>query len=182
MVVIALVIVLVIGVVSCFGAYNSLVSKDEGVKAALSTVETDLQRRADLIPNLVETVKGAAAHETEVINAVTEARARMAGASTPSELAEADAALSSALSRLLLVVENYPDLKANANFRDLMTQLEGTENRIAVSRKDYNNAARDLNETIRRFPTNVIASIFGFTAADYFEAAEGAQEVPQVQF
>jgi LemA protein len=179
---IALTFLVVIAITSSFGAYNVLVSKDEGVKAAFGSVEADLQRRTDLVPNLIETVKAAAAHETDAISAVTEARARMTGASTPAELAEADAALTNALSRLMVVVENYPDLKANANFKDLMTQLEGTENRIAVSRKDYNDAARELNEAIRSFPTNIIARIFDFTAAEYFEATEGAQEVPQVQF
>jgi LemA protein len=181
-VVITLAVVAVLGVGLFVGAYNSLVSRDEGVKTALGAIEADLQRRADLIPNLVETVKAAAEHETDAIGAVTEARERMAGASTTSELAAADAALTSALTRLLVVVENYPDLKANANFKDLMTQLEGMENRIAVSRKDYNNAARELNEAVRRFPTSIIANLFGFASADYFDAVEGAQEVPQVEF
>jgi LemA protein len=178
----AFILLLVIGVLYCVGRYNSLVGMDEGVKNALGAIETDLQRRADLIPNLVTTVKGAAAHETEVIEAVTDARAKMAGASTAGEMAGADAELTSALSRLLVVVENYPELKANENFRDLMTQLEGAENRIGVARKDYNNAARSLNEAIRRFPTNIIANMTGFVQVEYFQADEGAQEVPQVEF
>jgi LemA protein len=177
-----LVALVVLGIVVFAGSYNSLVSKDEGVKTALGAIEADLQRRADLVPNLVETVKGSAAHETEAIEAVTSAREKMTGASGVEGLAEADAELTGALARLLVVVENYPDLKANESFKDLMTQLEGTENRISVSRKDYNNAARELNETIRRFPTNVIAGMFGFTPATYFEADEGAQDVPQVEF
>jgi LemA protein len=181
-VVIVIVVIILAVAGSLIGSYNTLVSRDEGVKTALASIDADLQRRADLVPNLVETVKGAAAHESEAIAAVTKARENMAGASNISEMSAADAELSGALSRLLVVVENYPDLKANANFKDLMVQLEGTENRIAVSRKDYNNAARALNETIRRFPTSILANIFGFRQAEYFEAVDGAQNAPVVEF
>lgn len=164
------------------GSYNGLVTEKEAVDAAFRDIDTQLQRRADLIPNLVNTVKGFAAQEVTVINSVTEARAKLAGAQKVSEKAEADAGLSSAISRLLVVVENYPDLKSNANFIQLSDDLAGTENRIAVVRKDYNNVVKTYNTKIKRFPTVIIASIFGFEKADYFEASEGAQNVPQVTF
>ncbi len=162
--------------------YNSLVNRSEEVDGAWAQVENVLQRRADLIPNLVETVKGFAAHEKEVIGQVTDARAKLAGARGPQEKGEADAQLTSALSRLLVVVENYPNLKANENFVRLQDELAGTENRIAVERKRYNDAVREFNATIKRFPSNIFAGMFGFDSKEYFQAAEGAQKVPQVKF
>jgi len=164
------------------GTYNSLVKKDEGVKTAWAQVENQLQRRMDLIPNYVETVKGYAKHEREVFIEVTEARAKVAGSVTPSQQIEANNELSAALSRLLLVVERYPDLKANQNFIRLQDELAGTENRIAVERMRYNEAVRDYNVYIRRFPNNILAGIFGFGRAALFEAPEEAAKPPKVQF
>lgn len=172
--------VLAILAFSIIGAYNNLVSKSEAVETAYSQIDNQLQRRNDLIPNLVETVKRYAAHEEEVFTQVAEARSKLAGAGTPAELAEADAQMTSALSRLLAIAENYPELKANQNFIQLQDELAGTENRIATARRDYNEVARDYNTTIRRFPTNIIAGIFGFERADYFEASEESREVPDV--
>ena len=179
---------IVIGVIALMlilnfaGGYNRLVDYSEDVSNKLSEIDNQLQRRNDLIPNLVETVKGYAAHEEEVINSVADARAKLAGASNTQEVIEGDAELTGALSRLLVVVENYPELKADANFRQLSDNLSGTENRIAVARRDYNQAATRYNTTIRRFPTNIMANIFGFDRVEYFEAQEGADVVPQVDF
>ncbi len=175
-------VIVLILIFSFVGGYNRLVDYSEDVNNKLSEIDNQLQRRNDLIPNLVETVKGYAAHEEEVINSVTDARARLAGASSTEQVIEGDAALTSALSRLLVVVENYPELKADANFRQLSDNLAGTENRIAVARRDYNQAATRYNTAIRRFPTNIMASIFGFEKVEYFKAQEGAHEVPQVDF
>lgn len=184
-------IVLAVIVVWGIGAYNSLVKKDEGVKTAWSQVENVYQRRADLIPNLVATVKGYAAHESETLEGVVAARAKAtqmtvnADNLTEEQIAEfqkAQGELGSALGRLMAISEAYPDLKANQNFRDLQAQLEGTENRIAVERKAYNQAARDYNTSIRVFPKNIIASVFGFKSKGYFEAQEGAQTAPKVEF
>lgn len=162
--------------------YNSLVKMDESVKAAWAQVENQLQRRYDLIPNLVETVKGYAAHEKEVLLQVTEARARVGQAKTPEEKIEANQMLSSALSRLLVVVERYPDLKASQNFIRLQDELAGTENRISVERRRYNEAVRIYNSKIRSFPTNLIASWFGFERAKFFEIPEERKETPKVKF
>jgi LemA protein len=175
----AIVVVLALGTVTC---RNSLVNREAEVDGAWAQVENVLQRRADLIPNLVETVKGFAAHEKEVITAVSDARAKLAGARGPEQAAAADRQLDTALSRLLVVVENYPQLKANENFTRLQDELAGTENRIATERKRYNDAVRDYNAAIRRFPTNLAAGTFGFSAKQYFQAAEGAEKVPQVKF
>lgn len=173
------------------GGYNSLVKMDENVSGQWSNVETQYQRRADLIPNLVSTVKGYAAHERETLEGVVEARSRAtqltvgAGDLTPERLAEyqrAQGAVTSALGRLLAITENYPELKANQNFLELQAQLEGTENRINVARTNFNNAAREYNQTIRRFPTNILAGLFGFDRRAYFEAAEGAAQAPKVEF
>lgn len=173
-------VVLLLLVLNIVGSYNSLVSKNELVETALSQIDNQLQRRNDLIPNLVETVKRYAAHEKELFTNVAEARARLAGASTVAERVEADAAISSALSRLLAIAENYPELKANQNFIQLQDELAGTENRIATARRDYNEASRSYNTSIRRFPTNIYASIFGFERADYFEASDEARRTPDV--
>ena len=174
--------VLVVGC-SLAGRYNSLVTAGENIDAAWAEVENNLQRRGDLIPNLVETVKGYASHEKEIFENVAEARTRLAGATSPAEAAAANAGVSSALGRLLAIAENYPDLKANQNFAQLQDELAGAENRIAVARKRYNDAVRNYNVTIKRFPTNFVAGLFGFAARDeYFEADEGSKELPQVEF
>ena len=175
----------------CYTTYNGLVTKEEGLDNAWSNVETQYQRRADLIPNLVNTVKGYAAHESETLGAVTEARAKATSINlsasdlTPEKLAafqQAQAVARSALGRLIAVAENYPDLKANQNFLELQAQLEGTENRIAVARKDFNAAAQRYNVAVRRFPSNLVAGLFGFEKKPYFDASEGADEAPEVQF
>lgn len=181
-IVIAIVALVVIAAMMIVPTYNKLVNLDEDVNQQYSQIETQLQRRVDLIPNLVNTVKGYAAHEKEVLENIADARSKMAGAQGPEEQAAADAELSSALSRLLVVVENYPDLKANQNFQQLMDELAGTENRIAVARKDYNDTVSVFNRTVKRFPAKLIASMFGFDEKEYFKAVEGAQEPPAVDF
>ena len=155
---------------------------DEGVKAAWAQVENQLQRRYDLIPNLVETVKGYAAHEKEVFLRVTEARSKVAGATTIGDKIQANNGLSAALSRLLLVVERYPELKANTNFIRLQDELAGTENRISVERRRYNETVKTYNIKIRRFPTNLLAGMFGFEKAAFFEVPKERQEAPKVRF
>jgi hypothetical protein len=183
----------VVAVVAIFfyATYNGFVNREEGLKSAWSNVETQYQRRADLILNLVNTVKGYAAHETQTLNEVTEARARATSINlsaddlTPERLAQfqrAQAEVRSALGRLIAVSESYPDLKANQNFLELQAQLEGTENRIAVARKDFNAAAQQYNVSVRRFPANLVARMFGFGQKPYFESAEGAAAAPQVTF
>ena len=171
--------------------YNKLVSADENAQSMWSQVENVYQRRADLIPNLVATVKGYAAHESETLENVVAARAKATQVTVdPSNLTsesvakfnEAQGELSTALGRLLLIQENYPDLKANENFRDLQAQLEGTENRIATERLKFNQAVKDYNTDIRRFPSNIIASVFGFEKKGYFEAQAGAETAPKVEF
>ncbi len=162
--------------------YNTLVAMDESVKAAWAQVENQLQRRYDLIPNYVETVKGYAAHEKEVLIRVTEARSRVGSAGTIDQKIEANNALSSALARLLVVVEQYPDLKANANFIRLQDELAGTENRIAVERMRFNETVRAYNTKIRSFPTNMIAGLFGFEKAEFFDVPKERQEAPKVKF
>jgi LemA protein len=174
--------VVLIAVLIAVTRYNSLVNQSSQVDEAWAQVETVLQRRADLIPNLVETVKGYAAHEKEVIASVAEARAKLSGARGPEQAAAADAQLSSALSRLLVVVENYPQLKANESFIRLHDELAGTENRISTERRRYNEEVREFNASIKRFPSNLFAGMFGFSAREYFQAAEGAEKAPQVKF
>lgn len=164
------------------GSYNSLIGLKESVDNQSSNIETQLQRRSDLIPNLVNTVKGYTSHESEVLGAISDARSKLAGAGSMSEKAAADSELSSAVSRLLVVVENYPNLKADAQFSALTDELAGTENRITVARKDYNASVKDYNQKIKMFPGNIIAGMFGFGTADYFEASEGSKEVPVVNF
>jgi LemA protein len=171
--------------------YNNMVKMDEGVQAAWSQVENVYQRRADLIPNLVATVKGYAAHEQQTLEGVVSARSKATQITldaenlTPDKLAEyqkAQGELGAALGKLLAITENYPELKANENFLSLQSQLEGTENRIAVERKKFNEAARNYNTEIRQFPKNIVANLFGFEKKPYFEAAEGAQQAPVVAF
>ncbi len=164
------------------GTYNRLVTFDEEVKEAWAQVDTVLQRRYDLIPNLVETVKGFAAQEKDVFIKVTEARSKVAGAGSIPEKIEANNQLTSALSRLLVVVERYPDLKSNQNFIRLQDELAGTENRIAVARRRYNEAVKRYNVATRKFPSNLIAKAFDFEKAEFYEAPEAAAEVPKVKF
>jgi LemA protein len=164
------------------GTYNELVTMEEQVNAAWAQVENQLQRRYDLIPNYVETVKGYAAHEREVFVEVTEARSKVAGATGKQEQIQANNQLTSALSRLMVVVERYPQLKANQNFIRLQDELAGTENRIAVERRRYNEAVRAFNTRIRQFPTNMVAGLFGFEKAEFYEAPEEAMTAPEVTF
>ena len=178
-------------VVWAVGGYNGLVTKQEKVNEAWANVETVYQRRADLIPNLVSTVKGYAAHEQETLQSVTEARAKATAmtidpsTATPEELASwqrAQQEVSSALGRLLAISESYPDLKANQNFLELQQQLEGTENRISTERRKYNEVVRGYNASIRRFPKNILAGMFGFEKMTMFEAQQGAEVAPEVVF
>jgi LemA protein len=165
------------------GARNTLVTENEAVKAAWSQVDVALQRRADLIPNLVETVKGIAKQEQAVIKEVTDARAALGGARTPQEKIQANTQLEGALSRLLIVVENYPQIKSSENFLRLQDQLEGTENRILVERRKYNETVQKYNTDIALFPNNIAASLFGFQRNDaYFTTEPGARTAPKVAF
>jgi LemA protein len=177
-----LVIVILVPILYLRGTYNSLVTMDETVKAAWAQVENQLQRRYDLIPNLVETVKGYAAHEKDVFIKVTEARSKVAGASTIDNKIEANNELTSALSRLLVVVEQYPELKANTNFIRLQDELAGTENRISVERRRYNETVKEFNIKIRSFPINLIAGAFNFEKAAFFDVPSEKQEAPKVDF
>jgi LemA protein len=177
-----LILIIVIPYSYLKGTYNTLVTMDESVKGAWAQVENQLQRRYDLIPNYVETVKGYAAHEKEVFVKVTEARSRVAGAGSISEKIQANNELSSALARLLVVVERYPDLKANTNFIRLQDELAGTENRISVERRRFNETVKAFNIKIRSFPTNIIAGMFGFEKAAFFEVPKERQEAPKVKF
>lgn len=188
-----IIIIAVIAVIAIYGvsSYNSMVSQEEAVGTAWSNVENQYQRRADLIPNLVNTVKGYAAHEKETFDAVVSARAKATQTTvsiddlTPEKMEayqRAQGEVGSALSRLLAVTENYPELKANENFQTLQAQLEGTENRISVERRNFNDVARAYNTSIRRFPKNIFAGMFGFKKRPYFEAQEGAEKAPEVKF
>ena len=188
-----IILVAVVAIIAfwAISGYNSLVSMDENVSNQWANVETQYQRRADLIPNLVNTVKGYAAHEKETLEGVIAARSQATQIKvdptdlTPEKLAEyqkAQGQLATALGKLLAITENDPDLKANQNFLELQAQLEGTENRINVARKNFNDAAKAYNTAIRRFPKNILAGMFGFDKRAYFEAAEGAEQAPQVQF
>lgn len=179
---IAIIVVIIIIIFPIISGYNKLVSLEQLVNISESNIDTQLQRRSDLIPNLVNTVKGYATQEKDIFTDIANARSKLSGASNISEQANADSELSSALSRLLVVVENYPDLKSNQNFKDLSIQLEGTENRIAVARQDYNTAVTNYNTKRRRFPTNIISSIFGFEEKQLYKASDNASEVPSVDF
>lgn len=181
-IVIAIVILLAILIIPVVSSYNNLVTLEQNVNIAESNIDTQLQRRSDLIPNLVNTVKGYASQEKDIFTDIANARSKLAGATNVSEQANADGELSNALSRLLVVVERYPDLKSNQNFQDLSVQLEGTENRIAIARQDYNTAATAYNTKRKSFPTNIVASIFGFQEKSLYKASEGAQDVPSVDF
>ncbi len=184
-----LLLVAVVSLSSC--QYNTMVDKQEAVNSAWSNVENQYQRRSDLIPNLVNTVKGYATHEKETLDAVVSARAKAtqmtvdANNLTPEKLAafqKAQGEVSSALGKLLAITENYPDLKANENFQELQAQLEGTENRISVERRTFNETTKDYNTYIRKFPNNIIASMFGFDKKSYFEAEAGTEKAPEVKF
>ncbi len=188
--IIILVVVAVVAVWAVTG-YNGLVKADEAVSNAWSNVENQYQRRADLIPNLVNTVKGYASHEKETLDAVISARTRATQVTvdadnlTPEKLLEyqkAQGEVGAALGRLLAITEAYPDLKANQNFLELQAQLEGTENRISVERRNFNDVAKNYNTSIRSFPRNLLAGMFGFDKRPYFEAQEGAEQAPVVQF
>ena len=188
---IILIVIAVLAVIWGVSAYNGLVTMDENVNTEWANVETQYQRRADLIPNLVNTVKGYAAHESETLESVIAARSKATQITidpanlTPEKLAEyqeAQGAVTSALGKLLAISESYPDLKANQNFLELQPQLEGTENRINEARRKFNNVAKEYNTAIRRFPKSLLAGMFGFDKRAYFEAAEGAQNAPVVAF
>lgn len=185
--------IVVIALVAIWGisSYNGLVSMDENVSNQWANVETQYQRRSDLIPNLVNTVKGYAKHESETLESVMAARSQATQVKidpsncTPQKLAayqKAQGDVTTALGKLLAITENYPDLKANQNFLELQSQLEGTENRINVARKDFNDTAKKYNTSLRRFPRNIIASMFGFEKRNYFEAEAGAEKAPKVEF
>ena len=174
-------IVVLLLVIVVIGQYNSLVNLETGVDAAWAQVENQMQRRADLIPNLVNTVKGFASHEQQS-SRISQRGSRLLNAQTPEDQMEANNSLDTALGRLLMVVENYPTLKADASFIRLQDELAGTENRIAYARKEYNEAVEKWNRSIRRFPTVLIARMFGKDPYPYFQASEQAREVPQVQF
>lgn len=188
---IVVVVLILLGGCSAGRAYNKMVTMEEGINKSWANVETQYQRRADLIPNLVNTVKGYATHEQETLDQVIEARSHATQVTlnaediTPDRLQQyqqAQGEVSQALGRLMMIAENYPDLKANQNFMELQAQLEGTENRISVARKDFNDASMAYNSYIRKFPANIIAGIFGFDTKSYFEAAEGTDRAPEVNF
>jgi LemA protein len=188
---ISVVAVLVLAFFWGMSGYNGLVSKQEEVNSQWSNVESQYQRRSDLIPNLVATVKGYASHESSTLEGVVAARAKATQVTidpanlTPEKLQEYQAAqgqVSSALGKLLMITENYPDLKANQNFLELQAQLEGTENRISVERNRFNEIAKAYNTSIRRFPTNILAGMFGFDKKPYFEAEKGSEKAPEVKF
>jgi LemA protein len=185
-VIVVLVAVLFLGLViggGLMSSRNDLVQEQEGIKGAWSQVDVVLQRRNDMIPNLVETVKGFASHEQAAIDSVTKARAAMMGAQSPADKIEADSQVRSALGRLFVITENYPNLKSNENFLRLQDELAGTENRIAVERRKYNEAVQKYNTDIELFPKNIAASMFGFHREDaYFKADEAAKEAPKVKF
>lgn len=185
------IVVIVLVAIWGISSYNGLVSMDENVSNSWANVETQYQRRSDLIPNLVNTVKGYAKHESQTLEAVMAARSQATQVKidpsncTPQQLAayqKAQGDVTTALGKLLAITENYPDLKANQNFLELQSQLEGTENRINVARKDFNDTAKKYNTSLRRFPRNIIASMFGFEKRNYFEAEAGAEKAPKVEF
>lgn len=185
------IVVIVLVAIWGISSYNGLVSMDENVSNQWANVETQYQRRSDLIPNLVNTVKGYAKHESETLESVMQARSQATQVKidpsncTPQQLAayqKAQGDVTTALGKLLAITENYPDLKANQNFLELQSQLEGTENRINVARKDFNDTAKKYNTSLRRFPRNIIASMFGFEKRAYFEAEAGAEKAPKVEF
>ncbi len=176
-----IVLLLVIGSM-LIGPYNKLVDLDTEVEKSQAKIDTQLQRRLDLIPNLVETVKGYAKHEEKVFKDVSDARAKLAGANTMEEKAEANAQVSSALSRLIAIQENYPELKADTQFTGLRDELAGTENRIAVARNDYNDVVTEYNKVVKRFPGSIVAGLFGFEKKEFFKADSAAKDAPNIDF
>lgn len=181
--VVLLIVLMIFG--SFSGAYNKLQVMDESVNSSWAQVENQLQRRNDLIPNLVNTVKGYAKHEKEVFTNIADARSRLSGAVKTGNVGsvnKANAEFSGALSRLLAIAENYPQLKADRSFVALQDEIAGTENRLAVARKDYNDSVKGLNSTVRMFPTNIIAGMIGIKSRDYFEVEESAKKIPEVKF
>lgn len=177
------VLAIVLIIAGIFGStYNKLQVKDEDVNQAWAQVENTMQRRADLIPNLVETVKGYAKHEEDVFTKVTEARSAVKAASTPKEYAAANKQMDDAVRNINVVAEAYPELNADSNFSNLQAELAGTENRIAVERKRYNEAVADFNKSVKHFPTNLVAKVLGFSQREYFQLAPGAEKVPEVKF
>lgn len=190
-VIIAIVVVVAIAAIDCIGKYNGMVSSEQKIESAWAGVQTQYQRRSDLIPNLVNTVKGYAGHESETLENVTKARAEATSINVDAsqldagkfeQFVAAQSKVTSSLGKLIAVAESYPDLKANENFKELQAQLEGTENRIAVSRNEFNEAVKEYNVMIVRFPANIVASVFGFEKKAYFEAAAEASEAPTVEF
>ncbi len=182
--IVGVILILFIGIlaISAIGSYNRLVTLQEQVKTSWAQVDTVLQRRYDLIPNLVNTVKGYAKQEQQVLTEVTRLRSQWGEARTTAERAQAATGMESALGRLMVVVENYPELKSNQNFLALQDELSGTENRIAVERRRFNEAAQVYNSALRRFPTNLLAGLFGFEPHPYFQAGEATRQAPNVQF
>lgn len=179
---ICVIAVIAVIVISVMGSYNGLVQEQEVVESSMANLDVMLQRRSDLIPNLVNTVKGYTTHEDSIINKITEARAKLTNANSVEDKSNANNELSSSLNALMVVVENYPDLKSSENFKQLSDELAGTENRIAVARKDYNDSVKTFNTSIKKFPKNIIAGMFNFEKADYFEASDESKEVPNVNF
>lgn len=181
---IGIVVVVIVALIGIFSVstYNSLVDKSEEVDKKYSDISVQLERRADLIPNLVSTVKGYAEHESSIIDSVTSSREKLVNAKSINEKAEANQELTASLNSLFAIAENYPDLKANTNFINLQDELAGTENRIAVARKDYNEVVSSYNKAIKKFPASFFASLFHFESKEYFEAKDSANEVPDVSF
>ncbi len=177
---IAAAVVVVLIIIGCIGGYNSLVNKQTAVEEQEANIDTQLQRRADLIPNLVKSVKSFTDHETEVFNEVNEAREKLMAAGTMAEKSEANEEVTTALNKLIAIAESYPELKSDSVYVQLMDELAGTENRIAYAREEYNAAVASYNKAIKRFPGVIFANIFGFEKADLFEADENASEVPEV--
>lgn len=178
----ALLAILIIAGAVSLSTYNSLVDRQEAVAGSYANIETQLQRRADLIPNLLKTVKGYMEYEKEIIDSVTESREKLVNAQNIQEMAEANEELSNNIKNLMMIVENYPDLKASENFIQLQDELAGSENRISTARKDYNEAVRVYNAATKRFPGRIFAAMYGFEPADYFEASKESEKVPDIEF
>lgn len=178
-IIIGIVVIIVLGFI---GGYNNLAKSRITVQTAQSNIDTNLQRRSDLVPQLVSTVKGASQHETDIFDKLSQARSNLAGASTMKEKASANQEIESGLSRLIAVAESNPQLKANDNFRDLQSQLEGTENRINIARRDYNSTVQSYNSKLATFPSNIIAGLFGFKQYEFFQADTSATKAPKIDF
>lgn len=181
-IIISIIVIVVAIIFWGVSTYNGLISLSENIDSQYSNISVALERRADLIPNLVNTVKGYASHEKEVIEKITQARENLLKADNIDEKASANSELDDAINALMIIVENYPDLKANTNFINLQDELAGTENRIATARRDYNNAVKEYNTKVKKTPTNIIASVCNFEKKDYFEISESKKDVPNVEF